>query len=39
MKKFINIAAKSLSLLNLIVAVCTGKNVEVAVVVFNSAWN
>lgn len=39
MKKFLTIAAKSLSLLNLIVAVVTGKNVETAVVLFNSAWN
>lgn len=39
MKKTITTAAKFFSLLNLVVAVVTGKEVDSAVVIFNNAWN
>ena len=39
MKKTFNILAKTVSLLNLIVAVCRGEGVDSAVVSFNNCWN
>ena len=39
MKKTFNILAKVTATLNLIVAVATGKGVDSAVVIFNTAWN
>jgi hypothetical protein len=39
MKKFLTIAAKFTATLNLIVAVCTGKGVDTAIVTFNNCWN
>lgn len=39
MKKTFNILAKTVSLLNLIVAVCRGEGIDSAVVIFNNAWN
>jgi hypothetical protein len=39
MKSFLNTAAKFTATLNLIAAVATGKGIDNAVVIFNSAWN